>query len=426
VSVNASARINLLLSDARDGAMSAGVTQVVNRLARFRWVTVLALAGVMAWFRGHLNGPDDLVMFEKLGRAVVAGHISAAYASSSDQSGPLQLIAAAVPPPALLKTTGQGYFVVACGVAIAAVSMLVVRRLRLIFGLPSGAIRELLAGLVAAVWIVGGYGVRAHLAEIAIPLAWVAAGVAVSRGRWLAAGVLLGISAGFEPWGLLGFPIALLAVNLGLAGRAIAVMLATTVACYLPFLLAGPFELPKYRWPVASGTLVQWMWPHTTTFGWSPRLLQGGLCVAVGCAIALALRGRTGGVWLVPVAILLVRLIVDPVQENYYWVAPQLVFVAGVTFVDARMRARTAVFVVSLVLVSSNAGQWATPLTATALAAVVGLAVAEFRRDSLALAASDYQPRVASRWSTGTSSTLMPTIASPSPRDTLAITSGSS
>ena len=37
-----------------------------------------------------------------------------------------------------------------------------------------------------------------------------------------------------------------------------------------------------------------------------------------------------------------------------------------------------------------------------------------------------HQPRVASRWSTGTSSTLMPTIASPNPRDTLATTSGSS
>src|SRR5690349_24734859 len=37
-----------------------------------------------------------------------------------------------------------------------------------------------------------------------------------------------------------------------------------------------------------------------------------------------------------------------------------------------------------------------------------------------------YQPRSASRCGWGISSTLMPTMASPSPRDTLAITSGSS
>ncbi len=40
--------------------------------------------------------------------------------------------------------------------------------------------------------------------------------------------------------------------------------------------------------------------------------------------------------------------------------------------------------------------------------------------------AEDYQPRSASRCGSGTSSTLMPTIASPSPRETLASTSGSS
>ncbi len=39
---------------------------------------------------------------------------------------------------------------------------------------------------------------------------------------------------------------------------------------------------------------------------------------------------------------------------------------------------------------------------------------------------SSYQPRSASRCGCGISSTLMPTIASPSPRDTLASTSGSS
>jgi hypothetical protein len=37
-----------------------------------------------------------------------------------------------------------------------------------------------------------------------------------------------------------------------------------------------------------------------------------------------------------------------------------------------------------------------------------------------------YQPRSARRWGSGMSSTLMPTIASPSPRETFAMTSGSS
>src|SRR5690606_6343957 len=47
-------------------------------------------------------------------------------------------------------------------------------------------------------------------------------------------------------------------------------------------------------------------------------------------------------------------------------------------------------------------------------------------RDRRGLHRDGYQPRSARRWGSGTSSTLMPTIASPKPRDTSAITEGSS
>ena len=239
--------------------------------------------------------------------------------------------------------------------------------------------------------------------------------MAAARGRWAIAGVLIAASTAVEPWGILGVPVALLADGYRDAAKAVATAAATSIACYLPFVLAGPFEMLHHHWPVTNASLVHWLWPHATEFGWLPRTLQASACLAIGCALALNLKKRPVAICLVPAAILLARLVLDPVQFRYYWVAPQVTLVAGIAFVETHRRS-TALMVGTLWLVSSDLGQFQTVGAIGALVVLLVQAVIERR----------YQPRVASRWSTGTSSTLMPTIASPSPRETLAITSGSS
>ncbi len=428
VTAHSSAKVNLAPNRSDQlAAADVRLLELAHRVARWRWIVVPILAAIMAAYRSEaFVSSIDLHLFDTLGRAVLAGHLSAAYASPINQGGPLQLIAAAIVPLSAFHSGTIIALNISSGVVIAIASMWLIRCLRRSFALPSSAPHELTAGLITAAWIVGGYGVRCHLAELTVPVAWMFAGVAARRGRWAQAGILLGLATGFEAWGLLGIPIALLADQSSRAIRSAAIMIATAALIYLPFLLSGPFEQPKYRWPIFNGTLVHLLWPHATTFGWAPRLLQGALCLGIGCIMTVALRHRAGAIWLVPLTILLTRLLLDPVQIGYYWVAPQITLIAGMVFLRAANHARIAIIIalVGICSVSGDLGSWTTGITAFTLAATLGLAVVE--RRSGAIPADDYQPRVASLWSTGTSSTLMPTIASPSPRETLAITSGSS
>jgi hypothetical protein len=298
--------------------------------------------------------------------------------------------------------------------AIAAGAMWLIRALRRLENLEASPERELLGGL-AALLVVGGSVMTGHLAEVAIPIAWVLAAAAAARGRWLVAGALLGAAVGVEPWAVLGLPVALLDDRLRRSALTAVTAIVVSVGCYLPFVLAGPFRLFEHRWPIYPHTLVHAWWPDATSFGWAPRTLQAGLAIGAGVAVVLTLkRHQAAAYWLAPLAISLARLIVDPVQESYYWVTPQLAIIVGLAFVDPKRHLASTATVLVLWLVSFTF--WPNAGTAVALALVAALTVGERR----------HQPRVASRWSTGTSSTLMPTMASPSPRDTLAMTSGSS
>jgi hypothetical protein len=238
-------------------------------------------------------------------------------------------------------------------------------------------------------------------------------------------GVLLALSVAVEPWGLLGISLTLLADKPMQAARASALALVLGVGCFVPFMLAGPFEMFSHSWPVVETTFVHALWPHATHVGWIQRLAQAAVCIGGGGWLALTLRRRPNAIWLVPLAILYMRLILDPLQYSYYWVAPQVALVAGLAFVDVSRHTRTAVFVGLLWLCSTDFGEFQTYATVAQLAIVLCIARSESREGG-DVTASDHQPRVASRWSAGTSATLMPTIASPKPRDTLAITSGSS
>ena len=68
----------------------------------------------------------------------------------------------------------------------------------------------------------------------------------------------------------------------------------------------------------------------------------------------------------------------------------------------------------------------ATPHSASAPQVLADVALQGQHADTGSRSMPAHQPRSARRCGAGMSSTLMPTIASPSPRDTLAITSGSS
>jgi hypothetical protein len=91
--------------------------------------------------------------------------------------------------------------------------------------------------------------------------------------------------------------------------------------------LSGPFHLFGLEWPIASDTFVHVLWPDATTFSYGQRLLQGGASIAAGAAVAIAVGRRMETVWLAPMAVTVIRLLLDPLNLNHYWM-PFLILVS--------------------------------------------------------------------------------------------------
>lgn len=385
MSATAPVRVNLAPTERSDLPLLAALARIGRLLVRWRWLVVPIVAVISYAARDAL--PTDLNIFEPYGRQILSGHLAGPYSVSLDQSGPLQLLAAATAPPSMVLTVFK--LAVLCAVwsgFISVGSMWLVRAVRRAAGKVSNSGLELIAGLVTAVWVIGGDALGGHLAEMTIPVSWVLAGLAARRDRWVVAGLLLGTSVAWEPWGVLGLPIALLAPDLRGAARATAVTLGTAVSCYLPFVMAGPFRMLQFQWQIAPDTLVHTLWPHMELFGWLPRLMQGGLCIAIGTAVAMSLRRQRGAnaVWLVPVAILLMRFIFDPKQFDYYWVAAQVALVVGLGLTDVRRRLPAVLVIVCLWITSAVVGGWKTLDSIVVLALVLVLTALERRETASA------------------------------------------
>jgi hypothetical protein len=168
-----------------------------------------------------------------------------------------------------------------------------------------------------------------HPAQVIVPVLWVLAGLEAREGRALGAGTLVGLSAGFEVWGLLGAVVFLLAprVRAALTGLVTAVGVAS--ALFLPFVLAGEFRMFDYRWQVNGDTLLGLFVAPGTPFTWSMRLCQGIAALGVGAGLAWPLRRTLHAVWLGPLAVVVVRIALDPVRYPWYWLALESLALLG-------------------------------------------------------------------------------------------------
>lgn len=263
------------------------------------------------------------------------------YASPDLQIGPAQVVllalADAVAGTLSLSTFTLLAFAVPLGVT--ALFLLVLRRL-----LPEG--RPLL--LMTAGVVFAGLGLSAaayvdgHLAQAVVPLLWVLAALKAREGRAAAAGALAGLSAGFELWGMLGVIVLLLAPRLRDAFAGVLVQVGVVAAMLAPFAFAGELRTFDYHWVVNGETLLSLVVEPGTGFTWWMRLAQGSAALAVGAALTWPLRRSLHAVWLGPLAVLSVRLALDPVRYPWYWLALETLAVVGVVAVlsDERLRAR--------------------------------------------------------------------------------------
>jgi hypothetical protein len=280
------------------------------------WFPVLACAAVAANVdRG--TDPGDLVFFVHRGEHLLSGGWADTFSDPMLQSGPLQLVVFG----AVRNLTALAFLI---ELFVAWLLLYVARRvgasdrIRLVVGLLAVG-----AGLTHIAFVDG------HPAEAIVPLLWVLAGVWAREDRVLAAGALIGLSAGLELWGVLGAPVLLLAPRPRRAFAGAVVAGATVVGMLAPFVLAGSFRMFEYDWSVANGTLLSLFVAAGTHFGWPLRLLQSALALSAGASVALVLRRSVYACWVAPLAVALVRLVLDPQAYGWYWLEVEALVLVG-------------------------------------------------------------------------------------------------
>ncbi|MBT0767539.1 hypothetical protein KIH74_01300 [Kineosporia sp. J2-2] len=320
----------------------SGLIPLLHRLARLRWLLCpVGAVEAYAQIRPGTGQPYDLIRFSEAGGWIVTGRLGDVYATSFMQGGPLELLAswALFPFPhqheagyAAVGQQGQIWLRLVTGAALVAVCMLGARRLRTLHRLPRSQPLELLAGLTAVLLAVPYYfWAEGHLSQFAVPVMWVAGASLAVRGRTTAAGLVIGLSAGWQSWGVLAAGLLLVDRRPGPLLRAVAAFVVGALSCYLPFVVTGRFEMFALAWPVRQLTLVHTLLPQLTEFGWPYRFLQGLVAGLAGVAVALVLGRRRDLVWLGPLAVVTARLLLDPVLLPNYWYPLLVLAVAGVS-----------------------------------------------------------------------------------------------
>ena len=291
------------------------------------WLPLLAAAAAMASLdRGADAG--DLVYFVHRGEVLLSGQWAQTFSDPMLQSGPLQLVVFGA-----VRNLGALAFVVELGVA--ALLLFVLGRLgardgvRTMVGLAAVA-----AGLTHLAFADG------HPAEAVVPLLWVLAGKWAREDRVGAAGVLVGVSAGLELWGILGLPLLLLAPRLRRACLGAAAGVTVLLLQLAPFALFGDFRMFQREWRITTGTVLSFVTMPGTEFGWPFRVAQAGLAVAAGIAVAVAARRSVHAVWLAPLAVVLVRIVLDPVSFGWYWLEPEALALVGAALVLTELPTR--------------------------------------------------------------------------------------
>jgi hypothetical protein len=294
-----------------------------KRIGLLAWFPPLGAAALVALF--STRDPADLPYFAHAARTLFSSRWLETFADPSLQVGPLLLAFVGMGD----RIGGLSFLAYAIQIGLAA--LLVFALGRLLAGRPHKIAVQAGVGLGAvALGLTADAYAFGHPAQMAVPLLWLLAGLEAREGRTARAGLFLGLSAGLEPWGVLGAPALLLAPAFRTALKGVAVQTGAIAALYLPFLLAGDFRMFEHRWKVEGWTLVRMVLPAGSDFPWTLRLVQGAAALGVGAAVALALRRSARAVWAVPLVIVAVRLVLDPTLYSWYWVEAETVVLLGV------------------------------------------------------------------------------------------------
>lgn len=275
--------------------------------------TVPAAAAAVAALHDGFNLSGDSHLFLQYGQTLLSSHWNQAFSDSAVQVGPLQLL--------LYGSIGRSHVALALFLAVVT-ALLVVTAARTV-GLKSPVLLGAVGLLAVVTGLTGiGYGVG-HPADPLLPLVWILAAHEARRGRAWTAGLIIGLCAGVQTWGILGVAVLALAPRLREAAIGAAVAAVTALALFLPFMLGGHFGMLSFEWRVLPPSPMSLLVPEGTPFGWPLRLVQATVAVAIGVTVARLLRRSPHALWATPLAIVAARLQFDPDLYQYYLAGPQ-------------------------------------------------------------------------------------------------------
>jgi hypothetical protein len=288
------------------------LTQRRIDVSRDRYVVLGVLA--VALLIGRWGTFGDWSFFQMAGHELGGPHPLALYRDHPEvQIGPLALVLSW--PFTLLGTTGA----VLAKAVILALGLVCVRCAELVGRAVRGPVRPdrvLLSGaLFLLIW--SFVATSGHLDDALAVTGVMLAMVALTRDAALAAGLCLGLATAAKPWAVLALPV-LLALPLRRCVRAAGLALATTVAGWLPFVLAAPgtvSAVSSFHVPLTQASVLHLLLgePAGSAYpGWV-RPVQFGFALAGATFVA-----RRGAWWAVPAVAFGLRVLLDPGWSTYY------------------------------------------------------------------------------------------------------------
>jgi hypothetical protein len=287
------------------------------------WTTPAAAAAAIAYLQSYrfndFNYGGDGIFFVRYGQVLLSSHWDRAFSNPEIQVGPLQL--------AFYGSLADKEMAIAICLGVVT-ALLVVAAAR-----AAGVRNPALLGGVGLLAVVTGLTRIAdrsgHPADVMLPLIWVIAADQARRDHRWRAGLLIGLCAGVETWGILGVAVFALAPRLRDAAVSTLVAAATALALFLPFVLGGHFEMLSLVWKVDQPSLMSLIVPVGTHFSWPLRFVQAAVAVSAGVAAARALRHSPHAIWVAPLFVVAARLLLDPLLNSYYPSAAEGLILVG-------------------------------------------------------------------------------------------------
>jgi hypothetical protein len=294
------------------------------------WLFVLGAAAASGWILNSVTF-SDADSFAHAGSIMLSSNWQHTYSDSWLQAGPLEMIVCLLGRTLGGSLRGEAVAMNMIGAAaLLGVGTVVMRRnWKPLAIVAAGALG---VGIISDMWEWG------HPSELLIALSWLLAARAARRDQLLVAGLLVGLSAGFETWGLLGAPVLFLLPQVRRTIASGGLALLATAAVYAPFALGGDFHMFDLHWAIVGG-VPGYLFGSGQTFSWPMRLAEAVIVVSFGSALAWRLRKFSASVWVVPALTSICRLALDPVRYGYYWDTSLVLLLIGVAPLLASPRA---------------------------------------------------------------------------------------